>query len=84
MRDGLVDRAFVDAWCHGFKELEEQVAAFTPEHVAQVCDVPAEDVVRAAHLFGEARAAALVSGRASTKWGRTWRPRTAPFAACAP
>ena len=23
-------------------------------------------------------------GAASTKWGRTWRPRTAPFAACAP
>ena len=74
VRDGLVDRAFVDAWCHGFKELEEQVAAFTPEHVAQVCDVPAEDVVRAAHLFGEARAAALVSGRGIDQVG----PNVAP------
>ena len=74
IRDGLVDQAFVDAWCHGFGELAEHVRPFTPDHVAAVCDVAAEDVVRAAHLFGEARAAALVSGRGIDQVG----PNVAP------
>lgn len=74
IRDGLLDRAFVDEWCHGFDELAQQVESFAPEHVAEVCGVPAEDVVRAAHLFGEARAAALVSGRGIDQVG----PNVAP------
>lgn len=69
-----MDQAFVDAWCHGFGELAEHVRPFTPDHVAAVCDVAAEDVVRAAHLFGEARAAALVSGRGIDQVG----PNVAP------
>ena len=27
---GLYDRAFVERWCHGFGELKERVAAYTP------------------------------------------------------
>ena len=61
--EGLVDRAFVDAWCHGFDELAEHVRPYTPAHVAAVCGLPEDDIVRAARLFGRAGAAALVSGR---------------------
>ncbi len=74
VRDGLVDQAFVDEWCHGFDELAQHVASFTPEFVAEACDVAAEDVVHAAHLFGEAGAAALVSGRGIDQVG----PNVAP------
>lgn len=61
--EGLIDRSFVDEWCHGFDELSEHVKPYTPARAAEECGVPEEDIVRAARLFGGARAAALVSGR---------------------
>lgn len=72
--EGLADTAFVDAWCHGFDELAEHVKPYTPEHVAQVCGVLAEDVARAARLFGKAQAAALVSGRGVDQVGANVAP----------
>lgn len=63
IRDGLVDREFVDEWCHGFDELADHVRPYSPEVVAETCGVAAEDIVRAAHLFGGDHPSALVSGR---------------------
>jgi anaerobic selenocysteine-containing dehydrogenase len=51
-----IDRAFVDGHTVGFDDLEETVAAYTPERVAEICDVPAADVRRAAAVLGEADA----------------------------
>jgi anaerobic selenocysteine-containing dehydrogenase len=50
--EGLYDHAFVDENVDGFAHLAETVAAFTPDVVARRADVPAGDLVRAAHLFG--------------------------------
>ena len=72
--EGLVDRAFVDAWCHGFDELAEHVRPYTPAHVAAVCGLPEDDIVRAARLFGRAGAAALVSGRGVAQVGANVAP----------
>lgn len=72
--EGLIDRAFVDAWCHGFDELAAHVASYTPAYVAQVCDVDAADIVQAARLFGNAQAAALVSGRGIDQVGASVAP----------
>ena len=72
--EGLVDRAFVDAWCHGFDELAEHVRPYTPAHVAAVCGLPEDDIVRAARLFGRAGAAALVSGRGVDQVGANVAP----------
>ncbi|WP_180326778.1 molybdopterin-containing oxidoreductase family protein [Raoultibacter phocaeensis] len=63
VEENLIDRTFVERWCHGFDELVEHVRAYTPEAVAAVCGLEAADIVRAARIFGRARAAALVSGR---------------------
>lgn len=63
VEEGLVDRAFVDEWCHGFEELAEHVRPYTPARAAEECGVSEDDIVRAARLFGSAQAAALVSGR---------------------
>ena len=63
IEEGLVDRAFVDEWCHGFDELADHVKPYTPARAARECGVSEDDIVRAARLFGGARAAALVSGR---------------------
>ena len=72
--EGLVDRAFVDAWCYGFDELAEHVRPYTPAHVAAVCGLPEDDIVRAARLFGRAGAAALVSGRGVDQVGANVAP----------
>lgn len=61
--EDLVDRGFVERWCHGYDELVEHVKPYTPEAVAQVCGLDPDDIVRAARIFGKARAAVLVSGR---------------------
>ena len=72
--EGLVDRAFVDEWCHGFDEFAAHVEKYTPEYVSQVCDVPASDIVQAARWFGQAKAAALISGRGIDQVGASVAP----------
>jgi len=56
VREGMMNRPFVDAHTEGFEALPR---AWTPQSAAAVCDVPAEAIVRAAHMF--ARAAATLS-----------------------
>lgn len=74
VKEGLVDRAFVDEWCYGYDEFALHVERFTPAYVADFCGLAAEDVVRAARLFGKARAAALVSGRGIDQAGASVAP----------
>jgi ferredoxin-nitrate reductase len=51
---GWIDRQFVDLHTIGFDALEKTVASYTPERVARICGVPADDVRRAAEIIGEA------------------------------
>ncbi len=52
--NGDVDRAFVDEHTVGIETLERTVSPYTPERVTVICDVPADDVRRAAAIIGEA------------------------------
>lgn len=58
--EGLYDEAFVTERCDGFDELKELVAEYTPEKVAGICGVAAEDIVEAARTFANADCAAIV------------------------
>ena len=49
-----IDRAFVDLHTIGFGALEKTVSSYTPERVAEICGVAADDVRRAAEIIGEA------------------------------
>ncbi len=60
--EGLVDETFVAQRAEGFEELKKVVAEYTPEVAAQYCGVPAEEIVRAARLFGSAGAAMIFWG----------------------
>lgn len=51
------DRDFIGAHTTGFDALKQAVAEYTPQAAAQVCGVPADDIVRAARLFGGSGAA---------------------------
>ena len=49
---GYVDREYVDAHTVGFDRLAALVADATPEWAAEICGVDADDIRRAAEIFG--------------------------------
>ncbi|MFL6151241.1 MAG: molybdopterin oxidoreductase family protein [Ornithinibacter sp.] len=49
---GWVDSAWVEAHTVGFDELAKTVEPYTPQQVAEICQVEARDVERAAEIFG--------------------------------
>jgi ferredoxin-nitrate reductase len=55
--DGLLDEPFIARHTSGFAEALATAREWPPERAAEVCGVPAEDIVRAARLFGSADAA---------------------------
>lgn len=55
IRNGNIDRAFIDAHTQGFENLEETVRAYTPERVHEVTQVPAERLLAAAEVIGTSR-----------------------------
>ena len=63
IREGMVDDAFVSAHTTGFDEVAASVEAWSPERAADICGVPAGDVVRAAELYGRAGKAMLSHAR---------------------
>jgi formate dehydrogenase major subunit len=67
IRDGLVDRAFVDARTEGYAELEDLAAQYPPSVVEEITGIPAADVERAAHLFAAAENACILWGLGVTE-----------------
>lgn len=57
--EGLYDKAFVDAWVHGFDALSERVRQHSVEEVARTCEIEAGDIVAAARLFAKAKPSAI-------------------------
>ena len=51
--EGLYDADFVARWCHGFDELAERVAGWTPQNAEAETGVPAADIVRAARIYAQ-------------------------------
>ncbi len=49
--EGLVDNAYIDAHTEGFDALKQTVRECTPAATAEICSVPAADIVKAAKLF---------------------------------
>jgi anaerobic selenocysteine-containing dehydrogenase len=62
IREGLYDSGFVDAWCEGFDELTEHVAACTAEWAETKTGVPAEQITRIARTYATTKPAAICSG----------------------
>jgi anaerobic selenocysteine-containing dehydrogenase len=62
IEEGLFDRSFVETETEGFDRLREAVAMFTPERVAAIAGVSADDIVSAARLFALAKRGNATSG----------------------
>jgi len=55
--ENLIDQRYIDQHTTGFAALADIVKPYTPEAVAEVCGVPAGDIVQAARWFGRSEAA---------------------------
>jgi thiosulfate reductase/polysulfide reductase chain A len=60
--EDLYDKEFVEKWCHGFNELREHVAQYTPEKVNEITDVPADVMRAAARMYAANRPGAFIEG----------------------
>jgi molybdopterin guanine dinucleotide-containing S/N-oxide reductase-like protein len=59
LREGLEDRAYIDAVTHGFDQLAERVRDYTPERVASWTGMTPGEVERLAREFATTRPAAI-------------------------
>src|SRR3954464_186893 len=60
MRDGLVDRDYVARYTLGYEALEKRVLSeYSPERVARLCGLSAEEVVQLARDYGTTKPAAI-------------------------
>ncbi len=54
--EGWVDKAYIDAHTNGFDKLKATVRDYTPDLVAETCDIKKEDLFSAAKLFATSAA----------------------------
>ena len=54
IENGHYDREYIEAHTLGFDELKSTVEGYTPEKVAEICRVPADQIREAARIIGEA------------------------------
>ena len=71
LSEGLHDLEFCERWIDDLEILSDAVSVFTPEHVAERCEISADDVVAAARMF-----AAGPKGTAGTGTGPNMAPHS--------
>lgn len=60
---GYLDNEFIAQRTDGFPAVLAAVAKYTPERVAEICGVPAEKIIAAARMWGEAPRGILFTAR---------------------
>lgn len=63
IKEGLVNKPFIDKWCIGYDELVAYAEKFTPEYVEKESGVPAELVAKAARMFADGPSGITISGQ---------------------
>jgi formate dehydrogenase alpha subunit len=58
--EGLADEAFISERTEGYDDLKAAVADFTPERVEKITGIPADELVQATKMYGEAENASIV------------------------
>ena len=53
VREGWIDRAFIAAHTNGFEEFRTHLTAYTPEHAAEQCGIPAAEIEGLARTIHE-------------------------------
>ncbi|MBR2310644.1 MAG: formate dehydrogenase subunit alpha [Oscillospiraceae bacterium] len=57
--EGLQDQKYIDERTEGYEALKEMVKDYTPEVVAEICNIDAEDLKKAARMYATAEKAGI-------------------------
>ena len=60
LEEGLQDDAFIAERTEGFEQLKEIVKTYTPERVAEICHIDADDLRAAARMYAKADKAPII------------------------
>ena len=60
IKEGLYDREYVEQRTEGFDELAKHVEFYTPEYAAEVCGVPANEIIDTAREYAAASGKAAI------------------------
>ena len=60
IKEGLADMDFIKSRTEGFEELKDIVEEYTPERVAEICNIDADDLRKAARLYATAKKAPIM------------------------
>jgi predicted molibdopterin-dependent oxidoreductase YjgC len=60
IKENLYDREYVESRTEGFDELAKHVEFYTPEYAAEICGVPAEEIIAAAREYAAASGKAAI------------------------
>src|ERR1700742_5276650 len=66
-RDGLTDPEFIAQRTEGYELAEELIDSYDPDAVEEITGIPADDLVAAAHVYGESSAASILWGLGVTE-----------------
>jgi formate dehydrogenase alpha subunit len=60
IREGLADETFISERTEGYADLRETVAGYPPELVEEITRVPADELIKAAKMYGQAERGSIV------------------------
>ena len=60
--EDLIDHAFVEKWCYGFKRLQAHVRQYDPQWAENISGVPASQIEQVARLYAKTPRAAIDLG----------------------
>jgi assimilatory nitrate reductase catalytic subunit len=63
IRDGLIDADYIQSRTQDFERVKGLVATYWPAQVERITGVPEAQLIQAAHLFGQAKSAMILTGR---------------------
>lgn len=66
----LYDKEFVEQWTYGFEPLKKRAAEYTPERVAEITWIPADQIIASALDYAGNKPGCILSGLAPDQLGR--------------
>jgi len=60
LNKGLENKAFIEERMEDFEKLKKAVEKYTPEVVAEICEVDPEDIIKAAELYATAEKGSII------------------------
>lgn len=60
IKEGLIDKKFIEERTEGFEELKNIVEDYPPERVAEICNIDKDDLITAARMYATAEKAPII------------------------